>query len=254
MPNRTHRESDAARVAGTDASRLERLRKLDDDLLAQMLYDLAQCRELLESLAPPDDPRRGVLEDIFGSLVKRFVAAAHPTRISDPRMVRLGTAFLAQIDHAEFPDQVWADYTPETLASRMLHSVPNVESSGKNMWDEAIGPFFDTTGLRRWKGVTRQRLDTLRKSNRLIALTSADNKLLYPEFQFGRAGELLPHLDEVLPALRRSYNDWDAALWLNTPSDHWTGKTAAQVLREGNGEAYRRILAEARADAASLAS
>lgn len=254
MPNRTHRESDVARVAGTDASRPERLSKLDDDLLAQTLYDLAQCRELLESFAPPDDPRRRVLEDIFGSLAKKVAAAAHPTRISDPRMVRLGTAFLAQIDHAEFPDQVWADYTPETLASRMLHSVPNVESSGKNMWDEAIGPFFDTTGLRQWKGVTRQRLDALRKSNRLIALTSSDNRLLYPEFQFGASGELLPHLDEILPALHRSYNDWDAALWLDTPSEEWGGKTAAQVLHGGDEEAYRRILAEARADAASLAS
>lgn len=181
-------------------------------------------------------------------IAERFTATC-----TDIPKVQLVTNLVDQISRLNFTPQVWVTYTPETLASRMLHSVPDVVTD-KNMWDEAIGPFFDTTGLRQWKGVTRQRVNTLRKSNRLIALTSSNNRLLYPAFQFGPAGELLPHLDEVLPALRRSYNDWDAALWLNTPSDDWDGKTAAQVLHEGNEEAYRQVLAEARADAASLAS
>ena len=68
-----------------------------------------------------------------------------------------------------------------------------------------------------------------------------------PAFQFGPLGQLLPDLADVLPLLDAFSDDsWDKGLWLLAPSADFSGRTAADLLREGLIE---RVLVAAHRDA-----
>lgn len=96
-------------------------------------------------------------------------------------------------------------------------------------WDRLVGPFYNLEGVSRWQGEPEE---VIRKDSRFLRLPTADGEMLFPTFQFGPNGELLPHLDEVIWILRFGLeNEWSWALWLNTPLDVWGGRTAAQMLR-----------------------
>ncbi|WP_285117302.1 hypothetical protein [Leifsonia sp. fls2-241-R2A-40a] len=140
---------------------------------------------------------------------------------------------------------------PEKLAEMALAALPS-----KSPWDKELGPFFDTPSLAKWKGVSRQRLATLRKENRLIGLRSADTAgtILYPRYQFDGRGRLLPHLPEIWPVLTAGYPEWTAAAWLNTPDPDWQDRTAADVLRYGSEDDVALVLREATQQAAGVAA
>lgn len=86
----------------------------------------------------------------------------------------------------------------------------------------------------------------------MICLTTDDGAAIYPRFQFGADAQLLPGLPEIWTTLTRVYDDWDAALWLNTPVDECGGRTAAQRLRDDGVEGFREVLAEARENVSKL--
>lgn len=121
------------------------------------------------------------------------------------------------------------------VADRLIASVP---SSRKSEWDQLVGPFYDTSALATWKGMSRQRLSVLRQEGRLLGLRTADGEVLHPSFQFDADGGLLPHLSELQSVLSAGIEDeWTRALWLNTPLEVWGGKTAAQMLRQSADDA-----------------
>ncbi|MGO1543698.1 MAG: hypothetical protein ACTHXA_05070 [Gulosibacter sp.] len=117
---------------------------------------------------------------------------------------------------------------------RAINAIPSI---AKSDWDELVGPFYTTPSLTSVMDVSRQWLATLRKRGRLLATATADGTLLYPSFQFGPSGQLLPHLDEVQRILRDAISDpWTIALWLNTELEEHGGKTAAELLRGEDAE------------------
>ncbi|MGY4856860.1 hypothetical protein [Cryobacterium sp. AP23] len=114
-------------------------------------------------------------------------------------------------------------------------------------WDALIGPFHDDVGLAQILGMTPETLLRHVVTGAVLCTVTADGTRLYPQFQFGPAGDLLPHLTDVLSALRLAgRDDWGHAQWLTAPVDRYGGRSAATMLRDGDAE---RVIADAARDA-----
>jgi len=136
----------------------------------------------------------------------------------------------------------------EGLAKRMLASVP-----GANVYDAALGPFYDTTSLGRWKGIRRQSIDGQVRRGDVLYVTTSDGHRLYPSFQFeGPDGTLLPNLARVLAVLDpRRADVWGDAIWVREPRPELGDRSPAQALRHGDTD---DVIALARQAGALLAS
>ena len=59
-------------------------------------------------------------------------------------------------------------------------------------YDEPLGPFYDTTGLVSWLGVSRQAVADRVRRGTLLACRTQDGHLVYPAWQFARDGAVRP--------------------------------------------------------------
>lgn len=133
----------------------------------------------------------------------------------------------------------------EWVAATMLNAIPT-----RHPFDR-LGPFYDTSGLSRWLGITRQALHQRVKAHQLLAPVTGDGQRVYPAWQFTPDGRALPGLAAVMRVLLPATDEWTAALWLTTPSERLRGETAVDVLRRTRGpEQLGPLLAAAREDAA----
>ena len=108
------------------------------------------------------------------------------------------------------------------------HTVINSEA------DKLVGPFYQTADLVAWKDVTQQAISKQARERRLLSLTSKSGTVVYPAWQFGPNGELLPGLAEILNLIDQDGRDQlGAALWLNRPAAPFDGQTPAEMLRAG---------------------
>lgn len=133
--------------------------------------------------------------------------------------------------------------TLERLADRMAATVP-VQGD----LDKAVGPFYDTAGLVKWLGVTKQAIAYRVEHKSLLGVRSSDGHWMYPSFQFTTDGASLPRLSEVVNAIDPGKTDaWQTAIWLNHPAPRFDGMTPAEALRTDMAEAVvataRRIKA-----------
>ncbi|QNE48660.1 hypothetical protein F1C58_16515 (plasmid) [Glaciihabitans sp. INWT7] len=125
------------------------------------------------------------------------------------------------------------------LADRVIASIPRVSSSNLE-----LGPFYTTASLNKWLEVTRQYVYELSRQRRILVLETSDRVKVYPAFQFGLRGALLPHLPAVLKILDEQLEPTTQAMWLITPQTDLDGLTPARWLRAGrDGKA---VLASAR--------
>jgi hypothetical protein len=107
-----------------------------------------------------------------------------------------------------------------------------------------MGPFYDTAGLSLWLGITRQAVHDRVRRRALLAVMTADGKTLYPAWQFNNAGQVVPHLREVLEVFRDvPAEDWSVAVWLTTPEEELDELTPAQWLLAGGAVEAVRALA-----------
>jgi hypothetical protein len=136
----------------------------------------------------------------------------------------------------------------DAMATRMLASVP-----GANVYGDALGPFYDTTSLGRWKGIRRQSIDGQVRRGDVLCVTTSDGHRLYPSFQFdGPDGTPLPDLARVLAALDpRRVDVWGDAIWVREPRPELSDRSPAQALRDGDAD---DVIALARQAGALLAS
>jgi hypothetical protein len=140
------------------------------------------------------------------------------------------------------------DGDPDALAGRMLAALPQA----KHPADALVGPFYDTSGVAVWRGVSRQAITKAAAKRDLLGLKIADGSLLFPSFQFGTHGEPLPNLREVLDLVDPDRIDpWGSALWLNTPHESFGGVSAAEALRAGRTEQVLRVAERAAREWAS---
>ncbi len=142
------------------------------------------------------------------------------------------------------------DLDAKRLIKSMLRVVP--QSDG-NALANKVGPFYDTTGLTSWLGVSRQALDNKVRTGRLLGCLTSERVRLYPTWQFTDEGELLPGLIDVLRTLRSGTEDgWTMALWLLTELEELDNMNAASWL--GHRRDPDPVLELARFDAAAWAA
>lgn len=104
---------------------------------------------------------------------------------------------------------------PEELADSMAAALP-----GSHPFDELVGPFYDTSGLRKWLGLSRQRLNQRVKNHQMLACPLEGGGNVYPTWQFATNGTVLPGVRELLPILSQGTSDnWQIALWFSAPSE-----------------------------------
>jgi len=148
----------------------------------------------------------------------------------------------------EYRDDLLGD-DPSALAERMVASIPT-----RHEYDAVAGPFYDTAGLRKWLGISRQALAARVAAGSLLACPTQEGQLVYPAWQFQPDGTTVAHLAEVIKILRpAAATPWTVATWLRTPGgENVEGADAVTWL--SNGGDVTPILAEAREDAARWAS
>lgn len=116
-------------------------------------------------------------------------------------------------------------------------------------WDARVGPFYDERGVRILTGLSAVELASHIASSDILAVVTSDGISLFPDFQFGPHGELLPGMRSVVPLLLPISDDnWDVALWL-CASGEFDKPSAAELLRMGEID---RVLTIAKRDGSTL--
>lgn len=154
---------------------------------------------------------------------------------------RLRKAGEAQLDPEAFGD-------PERIADAMVAALPL-----GHVFDEVSGPFYDTAGLSRWLGISRQALHQKVARHAVLACPLDDGSTVYPTWQFLDSGATIPSLAEVLATLAEGSDDaWMVALWMRAPSENLDGERPCDWLR--NGGDPQQVIAMARQAASSWAA
>jgi hypothetical protein len=136
---------------------------------------------------------------------------------------RLMRADEARIDPSKFGD-------PEDIANAMVAAIPL-----GHVYDEISGPFYDTSGLTRWLGISRQALHQKVKGHAILACPLDDGTLVYPTWQFLDSGVTIPSLADVLSTLSEGTTDaWMIALWMQAQSEQLDGHRPSEWLRQGS--------------------
>lgn len=144
-------------------------------------------------------------------------------------------------------------FTPGQVADAMLRPLPVAKVSSPV--NRVVGPFYTTASLTALRKVTREAIRQAAGRGDILRLWTSDAKAVFPSFQFGPNGELLPGLRAVLEVLARGHSDpWLWAQWLNGRVDDPTNdqpRTNAELLRAGQTSV---VLERARRTAAAWAA
>jgi hypothetical protein len=140
----------------------------------------------------------------------------------------------------------------DELAARMVSALPT-----QHPYDEPLGPFYDTTGLVSWLGISRQAVADRVRRGTLLACRTQDGHLVYPAWQFARDGAVRPGVVEAVGEFaRRGADGWSTALWLTTPSDVFGGQSAVDylVVHRASRAAVQLVASTAALDARTWAA
>lgn len=135
----------------------------------------------------------------------------------------------------------------DAFVKRALATLPRVSPLA-----EAIGPFYDTAGLRQWLNISKQALAKRVEKAQVLGCKTVDGHWVYPAWQFDDQGEVVEGLSEVLSTLLEQRDTWAAAHWFVVPSPDLDGFTAIEWLAQGNSP--EPVLREAVQDTERLAS
>jgi len=140
----------------------------------------------------------------------------------------------------------------DELAARMVSALPT-----QHPYDEPLGPFYDTTGLVSWLGVSRQAIADRVRRGTLLACRTQDGHVVYPAWQFARDGAVRPGVVEAVGEFaRRGADGWATAVWLTTSSDVFGGQSAVDylVVHRASRAAVQLVASTAALDARTWAA
>lgn len=140
---------------------------------------------------------------------------------------------------AGVPSDVFGDV--EAIARSMTAALP-----GSHVYDQIVGPFYDTTGMTQWWGVSRQAISKAVTDGRLIACQLDGGAWVYPTWQFSDTGAVHSGLLTLWSILRAEADPWTCAVWLRSPQPDFGGRTAVDMVVES--EPIDDLLVVARAD------
>lgn len=135
---------------------------------------------------------------------------------------------------------------PRSFAERAVQASAPLASP----WDELVGPFLRTEGVRARLNITRQAVAAKAARRRLLRTITIDGEHLYPLWQFhgDRLVDGLPEVISLFP--ERAVDGWTLAAWLRTP-DPDLGEAPLEVLARGELDQVRAV---ARTAARALAA
>ncbi|MDG3010695.1 hypothetical protein G4X40_11095 [Rhodococcus sp. D2-41] len=142
---------------------------------------------------------------------------------------------------AGVPVEVFDDV--ESIAASMAAALP-----ATHVYDQLVGPFYDTSGLTRWWGISRQSVNKSVAAGSVIACRLDDGQWVYPTWQFTAAATVHPHLITLWKALRGAADPWTCAVWLRSPQAELGDRSVADWVI--SGEPVEAALELARADVA----
>jgi hypothetical protein len=104
-------------------------------------------------------------------------------------------------------------------------------------WENELGPLLSSAQVRALLGdgsrpVSRQRVDELLRSRRLIGLLDASGRRQFPTFQFSDGRPLEPLVTAYWTFADGAVSDWTAASWCVSPDDALEGRSPVQWARE----------------------
>jgi hypothetical protein len=120
------------------------------------------------------------------------------------------------------------------------------------VWEHELGPSLSSSQVRELLGgVSRQRVDELLKSRRLIGLRESGGRWRFPAFQFVDGQPLDALVSAFWTVAGGAVSDWTAASWCVAPDDALDGMSPLEWARAGGDtEQLQRV---ARQDTARLA-
>lgn len=119
-------------------------------------------------------------------------------------------------------------------------------------WENELGPMLSSAQVRELlRDVSRQRVDELLRSQRLIGLRDSAGRRRFPAFQFADGQPIQPLISAFWTVADGAISEWTAAAWCVAPDDALAGETPAAWARAGHDP--ERLERVARQDRARLA-
>jgi plasmid maintenance system antidote protein VapI len=118
-------------------------------------------------------------------------------------------------------------------------------------WENELGPLLGTADVRELLGVSRQRVDELLRSKRLIALPDSAGRRRYPAFQFHDGQPLRSLIAAFWTIADAAISPWTAASWCTAPDEDALEGLSPVAWARGDRDADQLARA-ARQDAARL--
>lgn len=141
---------------------------------------------------------------------------------------------------AGVPAEVFDDV--ESIARSMAAALPT-----GHFYDQLVGPFYDTTGLAQWRGVSRRAINKAVTAGSLIACRLDGRQWVYPTWQFTGTKTVHPHLISFWTTLRAAADPWTCAVWLRSPRSELGDRSAVDWIT--NGHPHEKALELAGAEA-----
>jgi hypothetical protein len=123
-------------------------------------------------------------------------------------------------------------------------------AASSQAWESEIGPLLGTANVRGLLGVSRQRVDELLRSNRLIALSDRAGHRRYPAFQFHDGQPMPPLIAAFWTLADAAVSPWTAASWCTSADEALDGLSPVKWARRRRDAAT--LARVARQDAARL--
>lgn len=117
--------------------------------------------------------------------------------------------------------------TPRQVADRMVATVPALHP-----WDVQVGPFYDTPGVTRLLGVSKQAVADRVKRRTILSGVTKQGRIVYPVFQF-RGSAVRPEISKASAEFAACPVDgWAVCAWFTTPAADLHGLTPLAWLDE----------------------
>lgn len=106
--------------------------------------------------------------------------------------------------------------------------------TASGIYDQLVGPFYDTPGLTRWRDVSGPEIRVQAAAGTLIACQLDGGQWVYPTWQFTESRTVHPHLITLWQTLRESADPWTCAIWLRSPQEELGDLSAADWITDGH--------------------
>jgi hypothetical protein len=139
------------------------------------------------------------------------------------------------------------------LLRRLLDRWTRQEAEDDAEWTEFFGPLLDAQQAAPILGVKSvESVAEMARDGKLLALPTRDGRVVFPAFQFGKAGAVYPEIERIIAIFADIVvTPYTIASWLLGPKEYLQGHSPIRWLELGGDP--ERVIAGAEVAAARLA-